>query len=851
MQGNLLWWVIERRLRRSLPPTHAASTLGDLAEDFAQRRGASGAVRAHLWLIAEARSLRAAYRAGGSSAVSHDASRSRLMLADDMRHAWKRLVARPSMPLLCAALLAVGIGLSTTMFSVVDSLLLRPAPFADADRLVQQSLWRTEPDVMDAWRASGLFDRVEAARLRLFDLAGESTGAITGAFVTSGLFDMLEVRPVRGRLFNVHDTRVGSNEALVLSETIWRSGFGGDAGLIGRRVRFGNESLVVIGIAPSDLRFPTPETVAWRAFDPSSGGTEPATIFGRLVRGMTREDAEERTGRIARALAQLPRGYGGAPPLRFVGGVSPDALTRRALSLLAGGVALVFVALCGNVCGLLLAHLSRRRREFATQTALGASRSRLIRQSAIEHSAICAIGAAAGIALAAGLTTRIPALFLDRTLNVIDIDLRALLAAGALGAATVLVAGLAPAWLGTRAAPADALRGSRQSGGDGRGARLVTRALLTAQIALAGALLIGSGILLRSFLQLASVDRGMSLDGIVRVDLLELDQAFSRGPSMALGTAAIEAQMRTWPEVEAMALSREIPPSWFDARVRVDPEATWEASLRVDRYRVAPAFFELYGIVLQRGRAFTDRDPADAVVISERLAAALWPGRDALGRRLEIAGNAAARVIGVAREIRLPTLEVELDRPEFYVALGSESRTLSASLRCRGSCPAEHVMRERLAAVHPAIVPRERPPIDAAFLAHLELPRAVAHIAGVFAMIAVLTAAGGLFSVMTAAVARRRREFGIRAALGASPAQTRWTVLAGALRLTAVGITGGAAGGWIVAESLSSFHYGVTATDPLSWSVVLAALALASVAAAWRPALEAARVDPVTLLKEE
>ena len=177
--------------------------------------------------------------------------------------------------------------------------------------------------------------------------------------------------------------------------------------------------------------------------------------------------------------------------------------------------------------------------------------------------------------------------------------------------------------------------------------------------------------------------------------------------------------------------------------------------------------------------------------------------------------------------------------------LASESRTLYLSLRCRGDCPPAHVAHERLKAVHPAIIARVRVPVEREFLRHLRLPRAVAEIGGVFAIVAVFTAAGGLYSVMTAAVGRRRREFGIRVALGASPAQTRWTVVADAMRLTAAGVIAGALGGWMVARSLSSFHYGVTATDPLSWTAVIATLALASLAAAWRPALEAARVDPV------
>jgi predicted permease len=843
-----LWRWVEARLRRSLPPAHASSTLGDLAEDFAHRCASTGRLRASLWLIAEARSLRRAYRVAALEA-SPASPGSWRAAADDVRHAWKRLVARPAMPLVCASLLALGIGLSTAMFSVVDSLLLRPAPFPDADRLVRQWLWRTEPDVMAAWRASGLFDAVEAARLRPLELSTDA-GTMTGAFVTPGVFDLLQVRAVRGRLFGIHDAQPGSDGGVVLSETIWRSSFGGDPDVIGRRARVGDESLIILGIAPADLRFPTPATVAWRAFDPASGGPEPTTIFGRLAPGISHETAAASTETIARALVQVPGSWSGVPPLQPVPEPVSDALTRRGVWLLFGGVALVYVVLCGNVCTLLLSRLSKRQREFATLTALGASRVRLIRQATVEHTVIGSAGAAAGIVLATGLTRWMPELFQQRTLNLIDVDVRALVAASGLGLASVVVAGLAPAWLGTRAAPADALRGSRQGGGDTPGARMLTRGLLAAQVALACSLLVGSTLLLRSFQELATTDRGLTLDGIVTVNVAELDRAFSPGPAMALGTAAIGDAVRSWPEIDAVALSRELPPSWSDARVRIDGAMEWDAAPRADRYRVGDAYFEVYSIPILRGRAFAESEP-DAVVISERLAALFWPGRNPVGERLEIAGMGPARVVGVAREVRLPTLDAELDRPEFYVPLGSESRTLYLSLRCRIACPSEPLMRDRLAAIHPAIVPRLRPPIGTAFAAELELPRAVARIAGVFAVVALLTAGGGLFSVMTAVVARRRREFGIRTALGAAPAQTRRSVLVDALRLAGPGVAAGVAGGFAIARSLSAFQYGVTSTDPVSWTVVLTTIAAASLAAAWRPAVEAARVDPAELLREE
>jgi predicted permease len=846
--GDALWRWVEARLRRSLPRAHASSTIGDLAEDFAQRRASSGRLRAGLWLIAEARSLRRAYRSAALE-MSGAAPASCRTAADDVRHAWRRLIARPAMPLVCAALLTLGIGLSTAMFSVVDSLLLRPAPFPDADRLVRQGLWRTEPDVMAAWRASGLFDAVEAARLRPFELS-TGAGIVSGGFVTPGVFDMLGVRAVRGRLLGLDDARDGSDDGIVLSETIWRSAFGADPAVIGRRVRLEDESLVVIGIAPGDLRFPTPVTVAWRAFNPASGGLEPTTILGRLAPGVSHETAVAKIEPIARALAELPRNYRGTPDLDPVSRPVDDDLTRHGVWLLFGGVALVYLVLCGNVCTLLLSHLSRRQREFATLAALGAPRVRLVRQATVEHTVIGIAGAAGGIVLATGLTRWMPELFQQRTLNLIDVDVRALVAASGLGLASVVVAGLAPAWLGTRAAPAGALRGSRQGGGDTHGARRLTQGLLTAQVALACSLLVGSAILLRSFQRLANTDRGLTLDGIVTVDVHELDYAFARGPAMALGTAAIRDAVGSWPEIEAVAVSRELPPSWYEARVRIDSATAWEEALRADRYRVGKAYFDVYGIPMRRGRVFEENEP-DAVVVSERLAGVLWPGRDPVGERLEIAGTGPLRVLGIAREVRLPTLDAELDRPEFYVPLGSESRTLYLSFRCRVACPSEPRMRDRLAAIHPAITPRVRPPIGAAFLAELELPRAVARIAGVFALVAVLTAGGGLFSVMTAVVACRRREFGIRTALGAAPAQTRRSVLREALRLSSAGMVAGGAGGFVIARSLSAFQYGVTSTDPVSWSVVLTTIAAAALAAAWRPAVTAARVDPVELLRDE
>jgi predicted permease len=865
---SVAWRVVVRRLRRSLPAAHAASTLGDLAEDYAARRARVGSLRADVWLLREARSLDAGYRRAMST------PRGRAMLVDDSRQAWRRLVRHPAAAGLCAALLAVGVGLSTAMFSVVDSLLLRRAPFADPDRLVEMGLWNPEPDVMDAWRASGLFDAVEAVRPVTIRALDDVTGAWQAALVTPGLFEMLGGPQPRGRGFTADDARPGLDDVVVLSEVIWRSTFAADPDLLGRRIRVDDRPAVVVGLVPASFRFPTPTTVVWRPFDPRlDTSSAPTRIVARLRTGVAFSDAERRTAVIARSLAELPASYGGSPPFVAVGRPDQlDSFTTPALWSLLAGAGLVFVALCANVTSLLLANLSARRRDVVLCGALGASRARLLRQAAVEHALIAIAGAAAGVGIAWLLLGVIPDLFVDRTLNPIDVDPRALAAAVALGMASVLMAGLVPAWLGTRGEIASTARATAQAGGETRSSRLATRGLLVGEIALACALLVGAALLIRSFVNLVRADRGIRLDGVTQVAVSDVDEAFMTREANALGTAAIRTAVAAWPEVEAIALSRELPPVGDSGGVflgpvrpavpRPSPTATaadieaWvkrvrSDSIQTDIYRVDASFFDVYGIRLLRGRAHQPSDtPLDAVV-GERLASLLWPGADPIGRGFSIGRRTGYRVIGVAREIQLPTLDAELDRPEVYVPLGDDSRTLRLSLRCRASCPDAATMQSRLRAVHPALRPNLITAAEHTYLAQLRLPRALADIAGLFAVVAVITAAGGLFSVLTFAVRRRQREFGIRTALGASPRDLRRLVVGDGLRLACGGTIAGATGGWMAARALAAFQYGVSVADPTVWGFVVVTIAAVALLASWAPSRQAMRCDPVKLLRED
>jgi predicted permease len=865
---GLIWRLVESQLRRSVPPESLPSVLGDLTEDYDRRRASRGLMRANLWLLQEGRSLTRAYASAGWR-------RRRLWLFDDLRRAWRRLVAQPGVSLVCAVLLAVGIGLSTAMFSVVDSLLLRPAPFHDADRLIRQGVSsRAEPALINGWHASGLLQDVQAGRATSFRFGEDDAVAWPGAFVTPGMFEMLGVRPLRGRGFAVSGGRVAATDEVILSETIWRTIFAGDPTLLGRRIQLNGAAGVVVGIMPAAFRFPAPNSVVWKPLIPGQNLVGIYTLFARLKPGVAVSTARRELQDVVMRIAPSPNRREG-PPIEVLAEPALGVLTMQAVWLLLGGVGLVFVVACANVSNLLLAGLSARRLQFSLCTALGATRARLLRQATAEHALIGLAGVAAGLVLAWTLTSITPSFFLGRTLNRVDIDTRALLVASCLGVLSVLLAGLIPAWLGTRADALGVLRGSRQGDTDTPSSRLATRSLLVVEIALACSLLLGSALLLRSFFLMAHADRGINSDGIVRVDFSSIDTAFPTLEARALGVRAMHDLFSSWPGIQAFALSRELPP-YPGIRVLLQAWRSGDVSqgvtVQADRYRVSPEYFRLYEIPVVRGRVFRPDDPETDVVIGRRLAESLWPGADPIGQRFALGGLEAGgegsrperpdgpfratsanlrRVIGVTGEVNLPTLERVMDRPEIYVPMGNESRTLYLSFRCAGSCPNEQALQAGVRRIHPGIGAHITSNAGDVFAAHLTLPRAVADVGGVFAIVAVVTAAGGLFSVLTYAVSRRRREFGIRAALGASPGQVRQLVVHECLSIVAIGTAVGTVGGLLVAKSLGALLYGVSGADPTTWVAVIGMIAITTLAAAWRPALQAMRVDPMRLLREE
>ena len=765
-------------------------------------------------------------------------------------------------------MLALGIGITTAMFTVVDALILRPVPFRDPERLAQMYMGTDRggrtvvaPAVLNAWRRSPAFEAAEGANPAL-SLIETASGVATrsSARVTRGLLPMLGVTPIRGRLFDAADGRAGTDDRALISEDLWRTLLGGDPDIIGRHIRIDNRVVTVVGVLPGEFRFPEWNTTIWTPIDydapPAALVTELPRPYVRLAAGVPQADALRAATEAAHAVdGTTAKLKAIASPMA---GLRVDPYYARAVPLLAGGVVLVFLVLCANVSSLLLARLTARGREFGMCAALGASRGRLLRQAFLESTLLGVLGAAAGIALAWMLVslTRsyLPEAFLLRTLNPVNIDLRALAIATAAGLLATVAAGLLPAVIGTRARAGSTLREVERSGTESRGARALTRTLLVVEISLACTLLVGATLLVRSFTNLSRVDRAIDVDGVVSAQVAVPAAAFPSREATTVMAERLADEMRAVPGVQQVAWSYGTPPdggafSWGEWQP--DTPGAPPVNLVVESYYVGPEFFDLYRIPLLKGRTFQPLDGMTDVIVGERLAAALWPGDEPVGRSFTF-GKESLRVIGVAGEIHFPALDSRLDRPEYYRPFmrGSRERYAALNIRCGDSCPDPALIRQRLLATHPAVLVYDVGPVESAYLESLARPRASAALAFAFAAIAILAAAGGLFSVLSYAVGRRRREFGIRAALGASPLRIRRLILGDALIVAAAGVAIGAAGAWLLARSLSSLQFGVSVGDPISWLVVLAFIVTTTMVASWRPAQQATRVDPASLLRE-
>jgi putative ABC transport system permease protein len=801
----------------------------------------------------------------------------------DARYALRTLGRRRGFTAVVVLTLALGIGLTSALFSVVDAVLLRPLPYHEADRLVV--LWQHDRNAGNArdgvapgnfidWReqATG-FTAMAAAEPYALDYLGQDGPETFKAWrVSEDFFGALGTPPLFGRTLRADDFTRGRDRLIVLGHAFWRRRFSGDASIVGRAVTLDGEPYVVVGVMPRAFGFPSQKDL-WIPRVASRDGTDDRqnrrgkylTVVGRLEPGVTIAQAQAALSAVARRLAaEYPRTNQAVDatvvPLReqVVGAARP------ALLVLLSAVALVLAVACANVANLFLAQALRRQREFAVRAALGAAGTHLARQVLAEAALLAAAGGAVGVAVAGATLGAIRALApanLPR-LDEIALDTRALAFTAGVAALTALAFASVPAWRVAHADPQQTLRGGDRGATAGAGRGRSRRALVVAEVALACVLVVGAGLLVRSFAALTSVERGYHTDHVLAISAFIFDVA-QTDEKRAAFVRDVGDRLARLPGVRAVGVASALP-----LAERIGPEA---ATIGVEGRPPAPGaepsvraaivtagYFDALRIPLRRGRLFAATDDGGSVpvaVINERLAREFFPGEDPVGKRLVVrfAGPPVTReIVGVVGDVRHAGLDDEPE-PGLYVAHAqAPSGRVIFVLRTKGDPAAmTRAASEQIRAVAPALPLYGVYTLDGLLDASLKPRRFNLLLLGAFSLAALALAAVGVFGVMSSATAERTREIGVRLALGARPGEVLRLVLREGAALAALGLAAGAALSLVAGRFLRALLFGVQPLDPVAFAAGAILILTAALVATLVPAYRAARVDPVIALRGE
>lgn len=819
----------------------------------------------------------------------------------NVRYALRRLARRPGYAATIVLVMGLGIGATTAMFSAVDAVMLRALPFREPRQLVSLegvelpfAPGRGKPvDVratvdLDAVAAMPeLFSSVAAfaaGRLNLPD--PERPLRLRAGVVTEGFFRTLGIAPVVGRTFAAEEGVPGAQRVVILSETLWRTQYGARA-MLGETIRLDDQPYQVIGIMPRGFSFPqesdlwipmsipvTPATFAafggmlsWQVVARLAPGMEMAAANSRLLERWaqtinasegqreTRKDREQR-------LAYL-RGKGAVQPLQ----ASLAGTRARALLVLLGATALLLLIACANVTNLLLSDAATRTREMALRTALGASRGRVFRQVLTESVILALGGIVAGLLLAPMVLRALQALMPTELAGVavLRIDWRVLGFASSLGLVTGIGFGLWPARAASRTDPGETLKSSGNPLATGRRSARGSRILIIVEVALSLMLLVGSGLLLRSFAKLMSADRGMETAHVASLEL-----SFAGSTPNAVRLARIEAMLeriRRSRGVESGAAVNDLPLSdaadYFGYQI-LDPVASGAASPDMDdgaRYLpISPSYFGTLGIPLHRGRDFTPRDDSlapPAVIINEALARRWFPGVDPVGRQVTARTGPGPTVthyavVGVVADVRELGLNIDVP-PQLYLPMYQFTPTTFALVARGRAEPAVLLaaLQNAVRAVDPSQAIGRARMMDQVVMDSVAPQRTNALLVSLFAALALVLAALGVYSVVVHGMAQRSREFGIRAALGATAGDLLVLVAREIFFVVAIGLAIGLAGAWAGARVVEAMVYGVTVHDVASFTIGPVVLGLAALVAAVVPLRRVFRVSPMDVIRSE
>lgn len=803
-------------------------------------------------------------------------------IVQDFRYGLRSLRRDAGLAAFATLIVGLGIGASSTVFSVAHAILLRPLPFDDPDRLVWisngewgrgqrlSSLSVQVAHVEDLRAGSRLLEGV--AGYSLFDGAGDHTltgdgepERMTRLRVTDGFFELLGVRPRFGRLFAADELEETGPPAVLLLHGFWARRFAADPGVVGRTIRIDDAPATIVGVLPASFDFTAMfapgsrvDYVAPFPLSPENnrqGNT--LALVGKLRRGGTLEATQAEASAIADRAPD--DGRNGFTPVvaplheRISGGL------RSAMLVLAGAVALVMLLVCANLSNLLLARGTMRQKEIAVRAALGATRRRLIRQMLTESVILALIGASLGLFLAvvgtralSGMDGNIPLLTHARVDGAaLGFTLGVALLAG-------LVFGVAPAVRVSASSLLETLKESGRGSSPGRRHGWIRGALVVSEVALACLLLVGAGLLMRSFVRVLDVDLGFQPRNAVA---LRIDPPSRFQEEAARGAYYAEALrlVRSAPGVEAAGLT-DVLPAAFNRTWSVRAAALASGGDRESVYPyvrvVSEGYLDALGLSLVAGRDFTAGDDGEAaavILVNEQLARAVWPARDPLGRALDVGGSGVREVIGVVRGTRYLTPEQE-PGPELFLPIRQSADHSAVYVIARGSLPARalaSVVGEALRPLDPRLPVNEVVVIQDIIDRSVSPRRFIVMLLAGFAGFALVLASLGIYGVISYSVKQRTEEIGIRMALGASAVVVRRRVLIETLQLAAAGVFLGLPAAWMLGRAMQGLLFGVPAADALTFVTVPVVLMAAAGLAGYLPATRASRLDPVTALRAE
>lgn len=795
----------------------------------------------------------------------------------DFRYATRTMRRAPTFSAAVVLTVALTIAANTAIFSIVNVVILRPLPFSSPDRILQVVEKNDRAHIPNigasvlnfvSWREQTRdFQALAAFAGAPYTLSGSGEAEqLTGAPISPSLIRVLGISPVAGHAFVDDDEKPGAAAVTMLGEAFWKRRFDGDPSIVGRTILLNGTPTTVIGVAPAGLTILTGGDIYTPlTIDPSKERrlNHQIVVFGRLRPGVTFEQAQNEMNTISRRMDQQ------YPELKdwsircltlFDSVVSPSLKTG--LVVLLAAVACVLVIACANVANLLLSRAAGRQTEIAVRTAIGASRERLVRQLLVESTALAAVGGAIGLAGAIGSVAMINKLLPPGVLPIpsVPVDASVLTFTFGLTVVTGLLFGIVPALRVSRSSDlSDALRqGGRGAAG---GHTRLRNALAATELALATVLLIGAGLLIETLGNLERVRVGFDSHRVMSFQLALPAGKYPIATRAAPFYHALLDSLRAIPGVRGAGVSSGVP---FGAgnytthpmRTRGQSAIAPDVEVPIDWRIASPGYFQAMGIHLLRGRDFTDQDgPTTQLVtiVSQATARKFWGASDPIGRMLYRSADPTTgfTVVGVVNDVRNTALNT--DSPTMYYPITWRVLPLM-DVVVRTDGPPEAIMpavRETIRTLDPQLALANVKTMDEWVSLNAAQPRLNAILLGIFAVLALAVAAIGIYGVMAYSVTQRRREIGLRIALGAQPDGVLRLVVGEGMRVGLIGIGVGLGGGFALARVLSSLVYGVEVDDPLTFAVVATVLALVALAACFIPAQRAARVDPIVALRIE